>query len=118
MALSFDLDPPLTGELRAAIVALWVDVTNAGGAVGFVAPVTADDVVATADAAFGAVVAGREALRAGGDAGGRVAFVALVTADAVVATADAALGGVVAGRDPLLVGVDAGRPVALLFVAD
>ncbi|HEV8529445.1 MAG TPA: GNAT family N-acetyltransferase, partial [Actinomycetes bacterium] len=40
MGLSFELDPPLTDDLRAAIVALWVDVTNAGGAVGFVPPVT------------------------------------------------------------------------------
>ena len=30
--------------LRAAMLACWVDVTNAGGAVGFVAPVTSADV--------------------------------------------------------------------------
>ena len=31
-------------ELRAQLLACWTDVTNAGGAVGFVAPVTAADV--------------------------------------------------------------------------
>src|SRR4051794_26529907 len=40
MALSFELDPPLTEDLRVAILKLWVEVTNTGGAVGFVAPVT------------------------------------------------------------------------------
>jgi GNAT superfamily N-acetyltransferase len=39
MALRFELDPELTDSLLDAIVDLWADVTNAGGAVGFVAPV-------------------------------------------------------------------------------
>jgi len=58
MALSFELDPPLTDELREQIVALWVEVTNAGGAVGFVPPVTAEDVRPTAEAAFAGVESG------------------------------------------------------------
>jgi GNAT superfamily N-acetyltransferase len=65
MALSFELDPPLTGDLRAAILALWVEVTNAGGAVGFVPPVTADHVRPTAQATLDAVSAGRDHLLAG-----------------------------------------------------
>src|SRR3982751_3544869 len=64
MALLFELDPPLTDDLRAAILALWVEVTNAGGAVGFVPPVTADDVRPTADATLDAVAAGRDHLLA------------------------------------------------------
>jgi GNAT superfamily N-acetyltransferase len=52
MTLSFVLAPDLTPELRTEIVRLWVDVTNAGGAVGFVPPVTADDVRDTADRQF------------------------------------------------------------------
>ncbi|MGA5303956.1 GNAT family N-acetyltransferase [Nucisporomicrobium flavum] len=55
MALTFVLDPPLTPRLREQIVDLWVDVTNAGGAVGFVAPVTADEVRPVAAAAFAAL---------------------------------------------------------------
>jgi GNAT superfamily N-acetyltransferase len=40
MALTFRTDPPVTPALRAGIVRLWVDVSNAGGAVGFVPPAT------------------------------------------------------------------------------
>src|SRR5215203_1000619 len=57
MALSFELDPTLTDELRSEIIRLWAEVTNAGGAVGFVAPVTVEDVRPTADAAFAGVEA-------------------------------------------------------------
>lgn len=48
--------------LRAALLACWVDVVNAGGAVGFVAPVTADDVAPRLDATLAAVHGGRDAL--------------------------------------------------------
>ncbi|SOD65960.1 Acetyltransferase (GNAT) domain-containing protein [Streptomyces zhaozhouensis] len=40
----FVLDPAPTAELSDAIAALWADVTNAGGAVGFVPTVTPEDV--------------------------------------------------------------------------
>ncbi|WP_431679988.1 N-acetyltransferase family protein [Kitasatospora sp. KL5] len=52
MTLSFTLDPELTPELRAEIVGLWTDVSNAGGAVGFVPPVTAEQVRPTAEKQF------------------------------------------------------------------
>jgi len=55
MTLSFALDPDLTPELRAALVTLWTDVSNAGGAVGFVPPVTEDQVWATAEKQFAGV---------------------------------------------------------------
>jgi GNAT superfamily N-acetyltransferase len=74
MSLSFELDPPLTDELRAQIVALWVDVSNAGGAVGFVPPVTAADVRPTADAALRAVADGPDHLLVGLDDGRPVAL--------------------------------------------
>lgn len=57
--LEFLVDPPLTAELRAALVALWTDVTNAGGAVGLLSPVTEADVRPLADAAFADVDGGR-----------------------------------------------------------
>nr|WP_203864861.1 GNAT family N-acetyltransferase [Plantactinospora endophytica] len=44
MGIRFVVDPPSTPELRDEIVTLWTAVTNAGGAVGFVGPVTEDDV--------------------------------------------------------------------------
>ncbi|TDC19992.1 N-acetyltransferase [Streptomyces sp. 8K308] len=44
MRLRFVLDPAVTVELRERLAELWADVTNAGGAVGFVPPVTTADV--------------------------------------------------------------------------
>ncbi|HEY0001414.1 MAG TPA: GNAT family N-acetyltransferase [Actinoplanes sp.] len=55
MALEFVLNPPLTDDLRAQIIRLWVEVTNAGGAVGFVAPVDNAQVRPVAEAAFAGV---------------------------------------------------------------
>ncbi|MFE4973423.1 GNAT family N-acetyltransferase [Kitasatospora sp. NPDC056651] len=55
MALTFTLDPKLDPDLRADIVRLWTDVTNAGGAVGFVAPVSEEEVWNTADHQFAGV---------------------------------------------------------------
>ncbi|MCG6499577.1 GNAT family N-acetyltransferase [Kitasatospora sp. A2-31] len=55
MALTFTLDPDLDAELRQDLVRLWTDATNAGGAVGFVAPVTEDEVWVTAEKQFAAV---------------------------------------------------------------
>jgi GNAT superfamily N-acetyltransferase len=78
MGLSFELDPPLTDDLRAAILALWVEVTNAGGAVGFVPPVRADDVRPTADAALEAVASGYDHLLAGFDGDRLVALLFVV----------------------------------------
>ncbi len=60
-------------ELRAALLACWTDVSNAGGAVGFVPPVTEDDVVPALDALLTRVAQGRErvvVLRADGELAG------------------------------------------------
>jgi GNAT superfamily N-acetyltransferase len=48
----FELDPELDDSLTRSLVELWVDVTNAGGAVGFVPPVDKEDVAEVADHAF------------------------------------------------------------------
>ncbi|WP_229399506.1 GNAT family N-acetyltransferase [Micromonospora okii] len=79
MSLRFVLDPDLTADLREQIVSLWVDVTNAGGAVGFVAPVTAADVRPVAEAAFAGVADGPDRLLVGYDGGRPVAV--LIFAD-------------------------------------
>ncbi|MBM7492796.1 GNAT superfamily N-acetyltransferase [Micromonospora luteifusca] len=65
MSLRFVLDPDLTPQLRAEIVDLWADVSNAGGAVGFVPPVTAADVQATADPTFAGIADGPDRLLVG-----------------------------------------------------
>ncbi|WP_069814429.1 GNAT family N-acetyltransferase [Streptomyces sp. TP-A0874] len=44
MAITYQLNPPVGERLRQEICSLWADVTNAGGAVGFVPPVTAETV--------------------------------------------------------------------------
>jgi GNAT superfamily N-acetyltransferase len=62
MAIAFVLDPPITDELRERIVDLWAEVTNAGGAVGFVPPVRAEDVRPLAEATLAAVEAGPDRL--------------------------------------------------------
>ncbi|WKU04420.1 GNAT family N-acetyltransferase [Micromonospora sp. HUAS LYJ1] len=65
MSLRFVLDPDLTPALREQIVDLWVDVTNAGGAVGFVAPVTTADVLPLAETTFAAVTDGPDRMLVG-----------------------------------------------------
>lgn len=40
MPLTYELDPSVTLQLRDELCALWADVTNADGAVGFLPPVT------------------------------------------------------------------------------
>ncbi|WP_092382271.1 GNAT family N-acetyltransferase [Micromonospora phaseoli] len=67
MSLRFVHDPVLAPDLRARIVALWVDVTNAGGAVGFVAPVTADEVRTIADPTLAGIADGPDRLLLGYD---------------------------------------------------
>ena len=82
MTLKFEVDPALTEQLRAEIIACWTDVSNAGGAVGFVPPVTMDDVLPTAEAQFAGVLSGRDRLVVGrtteGEEAGRVAALAFL----------------------------------------
>jgi GNAT superfamily N-acetyltransferase len=61
----FELDPQLTPALREEIVALWTEVSNAGGAVGFAGRVTPEEVRAMAARAFAAVEEGHDNLLVG-----------------------------------------------------
>ena len=74
MPVAFVVDPPLGDDLRERIVRLWTDVTNAGGAVGFVAPVEADEVRPVAEAAFAGVTSGHDRLITGWDGDDLVAL--------------------------------------------
>jgi len=78
MAVEFVVDPELTDDLRARIVALWVEVTNAGGAVGFSAPVGAEQVWPVAEAAFEGVAAGIDRMIVGRDGDEVVALLFVV----------------------------------------
>ncbi|MFJ6751298.1 MULTISPECIES: GNAT family N-acetyltransferase [unclassified Streptomyces] len=79
MSVRFDLDPSVTPELRDGIAALWTDVSNAGGAVGFVPPVTREDVRPDLLRHLTAMADGRERLVVGRDADGRVRATAFLT---------------------------------------
>jgi GNAT superfamily N-acetyltransferase len=76
--LSFELDPVLDDEVYDGVLALWTDVSAAGGAVGFVPPVTPDDIRPTLDHALAEVRAGRRRLLTGRDQDGRIAATAFL----------------------------------------
>ncbi|MFE4327939.1 GNAT family N-acetyltransferase [Streptomyces sp. NPDC056831] len=78
MALTFELDPKFDRTLRDGIAELWTDVSNAGGAVGFVPPVTADDVRPELVKHLVAMAEGRTRLLVGYDEEGAVAATAFL----------------------------------------
>ena len=79
MALTFTLDPAVTPALRDGILDLWTDVSNAGGAVGFVAPVAREDIRPELVKHFAAMAEGRHRLLVGHDPAGEVAATAFVS---------------------------------------
>ena len=68
MTLIFEVDPVPDAALRAEFAALWADVTNAGGSVGYLPPVTADRLRSATDSVFDAVAAGADTLIIGREA--------------------------------------------------
>ncbi|MEE1797618.1 GNAT family N-acetyltransferase [Streptomyces sp. NPDC101062] len=79
MALVFELDPAVDRALRDGVLALWTDVSNAGGAVGFVPPVTAEDIRPELVKHLAAMAEGRTRLLVGYDEEGAVAAAAFLT---------------------------------------
>jgi GNAT superfamily N-acetyltransferase len=77
MMLEFSVDPDLTEALRDEILDCWTDATLAGGAIGFVPPVTKDEIAPTAERDFAGVADGRDRLVVGRIAG-RLAAVAFI----------------------------------------
>ncbi|WP_427921888.1 N-acetyltransferase family protein [Streptomyces sp. cg40] len=73
MTLTFELDPAITPALREEILTLWADVSNAGGSVGFVAPVTVDEIRPELIKHFVSMAEGRTRLLVGRDGTGTVA---------------------------------------------
>jgi GNAT superfamily N-acetyltransferase len=78
MPLTFELDPPVTPVLRDGILRLWADVSNAGGAVGFVPPVTTEEVRPELVKHLVAMAEGRMRLVVGREEDGTVAATAFV----------------------------------------
>ncbi|MBN0046623.1 GNAT family N-acetyltransferase [Streptomyces actuosus] len=78
MALAHVLDPAVTPDLRDGILDLWADVTRAGGAVGFVPPVTREEIRPELVRHLVAMAEGRNRLLVGFDQEGGVAACAFV----------------------------------------
>ncbi|MEU6662370.1 GNAT family N-acetyltransferase [Streptomyces sp. NPDC046821] len=76
MTLTFQLDPAVDPALREGVLALWADVSNAGGAVGFVPPVTTEDIRPSLVKHLAEMAEGRFRLLAGRDEEGAVAATA------------------------------------------
>ena len=67
MPLTFTLDPAVTPELRDGLLDLWTDVSNAGGAVGYVPPVTREEIRPALVQHFASMAEGRVKLLVGYD---------------------------------------------------
>ncbi|WP_328781070.1 GNAT family N-acetyltransferase [Streptomyces canus] len=76
MPLTFTLDPAVTPALRDGVLDLWTDVSNAGGAVGFVAPVERETIRPELVKHFVAMAEARTRLLVGHDEDGQVAATA------------------------------------------
>ncbi|MEV0639612.1 GNAT family N-acetyltransferase [Streptomyces sp. NPDC050619] len=76
MSLTFTLDPAVTPTLRDGILDLWTDVSDAGGAVGFVPPVTREAVRPELVKHFATMAEGRMRLLVAHDEAGAVAATA------------------------------------------
>ncbi|MBA4864529.1 GNAT family N-acetyltransferase [Streptomyces sp. PSKA54] len=79
MPLTFELDPAITPRLRDGLLTLWADVSNAGGAVGFVPPVSAEAIRPELVKHFAAMSEGRTRLLVGYDEAGEAAATAFLT---------------------------------------
>ncbi|WP_033319509.1 GNAT family N-acetyltransferase [Streptomyces yerevanensis] len=76
MPLTFTLDPSMDPALRDGLLHLWADVTNTGGAVGFVPPVTTDAIRPELIKHLAVMNEGRMRLLVGRDEEGAVAATA------------------------------------------
>ncbi|MEU9333288.1 GNAT family N-acetyltransferase [Streptomyces sp. NPDC048290] len=76
MTLTFTLDPSVDPALRDGILDLWAEVSNAGGAVGYVPPVDPETIRPELLKHLAAMADGRTRLLVGHDTDGRVAATA------------------------------------------
>ncbi|WP_181764961.1 GNAT family N-acetyltransferase [Streptomyces albidus (ex Kaewkla and Franco 2022)] len=79
MPLTFEMDPSITHELSDGLCVLWRDVTNASGAVGFVPPVTVEDVRHDLLSHLAAVDDGRTRMMIGRDEQGEIVAAAFLS---------------------------------------
>jgi GNAT superfamily N-acetyltransferase len=86
VTLALVRDPELTDRLRAELLALWIDVANAGGAVGFAGRVGPAQVGPVAAGTFAAVAEGHDRLLVGYRDARAVAMLLLVSQRFALAT--------------------------------
>ncbi|MGW4050570.1 N-acetyltransferase family protein [Streptomyces sp. NPDC004779] len=79
MTLTFEADPAVDQALTDGILALWTDVSNAGGAVGFVPPVTSEEIRPSLIQHFANMAKGTQRLVVGRGADGEVAATAFIS---------------------------------------
>jgi GNAT superfamily N-acetyltransferase len=79
VSLTFTLDPAVDPALRDGVLDLWTDVSNAGGSVGFVPPVTREAIRPELLKHFAAMAEGRTRLLVGHDPDGQVAATVFLT---------------------------------------
>ncbi|MFB7496980.1 GNAT family N-acetyltransferase [Streptomyces sp. NPDC056161] len=79
MSLTFTLDPAVDRALRDGVLDLWADVSDAGGAVGFVPPVSRELIRPELVRHLVAMAEGRTRLLVGHDAAGEVAATAFLS---------------------------------------
>lgn len=82
MTLTFTFDPVVGPALVEEFAELWTEVSNAGGSVGFVPPVTVEDVRPDLDKHLAAAADGRSRLLVGRDPAGRVRATAVIALNA------------------------------------
>ncbi|NJQ13959.1 GNAT family N-acetyltransferase [Streptomyces bohaiensis] len=78
MSIQYSVDPEVTPELTDGLLRLWADVTNAGGAVGYVPPVVPEEIREVCAGHLAQVAAGEAHLVLGTDAAGDPAALAFV----------------------------------------
>ncbi|MFE5212458.1 GNAT family N-acetyltransferase [Streptomyces sp. NPDC056600] len=81
MTLTFTFDPVITPAVRDGILDLWTDVTDAGGAVGFVPPADRDAIRAALVKQLTQVADGTARLLIGQDGDGRVLATAFLASN-------------------------------------
>lgn len=72
--ISVVLDPDMDEDTEAELLTIWVDVTNGGGAVGFVPPVSRDDIKEIATEAFERAMLGPDHLVVAYENGAPIGF--------------------------------------------
>lgn len=121
MALTFVFDPVVDPALVEGFAELWTDASNAGGAVGFVPPVTIEDIRPELDKHLAGAAEGRSRLLVGRDADGRVRAAAVIAphqhrlqkhwAWVYTVMVDPALQGHGVGRELMAAVADAARAI-------